>query len=57
VVVVSDGPRDDIPLLSGRTAVDGRAAAYLCWHHVCARPMTDPADIGWSWPKRGSSDE
>jgi uncharacterized protein len=57
VVVVSDRPRDDIPLLHERTAVDGRPAAYLCWHHVCARPMTDPADIGWSWPKRGSSDE
>jgi uncharacterized protein YyaL (SSP411 family) len=57
VVVVSDGPRDDIPLLSGRTAVDGRAAAYLCWHHVCARPMTDPADIGWTWPRRGTSDD
>jgi uncharacterized protein len=57
VVVVSDGPRDDIPLLSGRTTVDGRPAAYLCWHHVCARPITEPDDLGWTWPRRGISDE
>jgi uncharacterized protein len=57
VVVVSDGPRDDIPLLSGRTTVDGRPAAYLCWHHVCARPITEPNDLGWTWPRRGISDE
>jgi uncharacterized protein len=45
VVVVSDGPRDDIPLLTGRTAVDGRPAAYVCRHQVCERPVTDPADL------------
>jgi uncharacterized protein YyaL (SSP411 family) len=57
VVVVSDGPRDDIPLLSGRTTVDGRPAAYLCWHHVCARPITEADDLGWTWPRRGISDD
>ena len=46
VVVVSDGPRDDIPLLTGRTEVDGRPAAYVCRHQVCERPVTDPADLG-----------
>ncbi len=45
VVVVSDGPRDDIPLLTGRTVVDGRPAAYVCRHQVCERPVTDPADL------------
>ena len=45
VVVVSDGPRDDIPLLTGRTAVDGRPAAYVCRNQVCERPVTDPADL------------
>ncbi len=45
VVVVSDGPRDDIPLLTGRTTVDGRPAAYVCRHQVCERPVTDPADL------------
>ena len=43
VVVVADGPRDDIPLLVGRTAVDGRPAAYVCRGFVCERPVTDPA--------------
>ena len=39
VVVVADGPRDDIPLLSGRTPVDGRPAAYVCRGLVCERPV------------------
>ncbi|MBJ7356544.1 thioredoxin domain-containing protein [Nocardioides sp.] len=41
VVVVADGPRDDIPLLVGRAAVDGRATAYVCRGFVCERPVTD----------------
>jgi uncharacterized protein YyaL (SSP411 family) len=43
VVVVADEAREDIPLLSGRTPVDGRAAAYVCRGFVCERPVTDPA--------------
>ena len=43
VVVVADGPRDDIPLLVGRVSVDGEPAAYVCRNHVCERPVTDPA--------------
>jgi len=42
VVLVADGPRDDVPLLVGRDAVDGRPAAYVCRHHVCAAPVTSP---------------
>ena len=45
VVVVADGPRDDIPLLTGRAAVDGRAAAYVCRHQVCERPVTSAAEL------------
>ena len=45
VVVMAEGPRDDIPLLTGRTPVEGRAAAYVCRHQVCERPVTDPADL------------
>ena len=41
VVVVADGARDDIPLLDGRTPVDGRPAAYVCRMQVCERPVTD----------------
>ena len=45
VVVVADGAREDIPLLVGRTAVDGRPAAYVCRGFVCERPVTDPAAL------------
>src|SRR6478672_10415989 len=45
VVVVADGPREDVPLLLGRTDVAGRPAAYVCRHQVCERPVTDPADL------------
>lgn len=45
VVVVADGPREDWPLLAGRAAVDGEPAAYVCRHHVCAAPVTDPAEL------------
>jgi uncharacterized protein YyaL (SSP411 family) len=42
VVVVADGPRDDVPLLTGRSPVDGRPAAYVCRGFVCERPVTAP---------------
>jgi len=45
VVLVADGPSDDLPLLQGRTELDGRAAAYVCRHLVCERPVTEPADV------------
>jgi uncharacterized protein len=32
----------EIPLLEGKTAVDGRAAAYVCRDRVCGLPVTDP---------------
>jgi uncharacterized protein len=46
VVVVADGARDDIPLLSGRTDVDGAPAAYVCRNMVCARPATRAEELG-----------
>ncbi|MEI7057762.1 thioredoxin domain-containing protein [Nocardioides sp. CCNWLW239] len=45
IVVVSDEARDDIPLLSSRTPVDGKAAAYVCRGFVCERPVTDPESL------------
>jgi hypothetical protein len=35
-----------IPLLHGRTAIDGRATAYVCERFVCAAPTNDPAVLG-----------
>ena len=36
---------DQIPLLAGRTLVEGRAAAYLCRNLVCRRPVTEPGEL------------
>ena len=46
VVVAAEPGTPDVPLLEGRTEVDGRAAAYVCRGFVCRRPVTDPADLG-----------
>ncbi len=45
MVVVAEGPVDGIPLLAGRTPIDGRPAAYVCRGFVCERPVTDLSDL------------
>jgi uncharacterized protein YyaL (SSP411 family) len=45
VVIEADGPRDDVPLLSGRSPVDGLPAAYVCRGFVCQRPVTSVAEL------------
>jgi uncharacterized protein YyaL (SSP411 family) len=42
-LVLAGGPSDGVPLLAGREPVDGRAAAYVCEHFACQRPVTEPA--------------
>ena len=34
-----------VPLLEGRGAIDGRAAAYVCRQFVCRRPVTTADDL------------
>jgi uncharacterized protein len=41
-IVVAGGAEDGVPLLAGREPVDGRAAAYVCEHFACQRPVTEP---------------
>jgi uncharacterized protein YyaL (SSP411 family) len=40
--VVAIGPAEDVPLLAGRTEVDGRTAVYLCESFACGLPATEP---------------
>jgi len=44
--VVAFGPADDVPLLEGKTLVDGKAAVYLCERFACRAPVTDPGSFG-----------
>ncbi|MET0815969.1 MAG: thioredoxin domain-containing protein, partial [Solirubrobacteraceae bacterium] len=44
-VVLAGGAGGGVPLLEGRDPVDGRAAAYVCEHFTCQRPVTAPDDL------------
>jgi uncharacterized protein YyaL (SSP411 family) len=46
-LVLAAGPEgaDQPPLLAGRTAVEGRPAAYVCENFTCQLPVTDPAEL------------
>jgi uncharacterized protein YyaL (SSP411 family) len=44
-VVLAGGEPDGVPLLAGREPVDGRAAAYVCEHFSCRRPVTGPEEL------------
>jgi uncharacterized protein len=44
-VVLAGGPADGVPLLEGRTPVEGRAAAYVCERFACRRPVTQPDEL------------
>jgi uncharacterized protein len=44
-LVLAGGPEDGVPLLAGRTPVEGRAAAYVCERFACQRPVTEPAEL------------
>jgi uncharacterized protein YyaL (SSP411 family) len=43
--VVAFGPADDVPLLEGKTLVDGRPAVYLCERFACRAPLTEVTQL------------
>jgi uncharacterized protein YyaL (SSP411 family) len=43
--VVAFGPSDDVPLLEGKTLVDGKPAVYVCERFACQAPVTDAAKL------------
>ena len=43
--VVAFGPADDVPLLAGKTLVDGRPAVYVCERFACRAPVTDASEL------------
>jgi uncharacterized protein YyaL (SSP411 family) len=43
--VVAFGPAEDIPLLTGKTRVDGKPALYVCERFACRAPLTDPGAL------------
>jgi uncharacterized protein YyaL (SSP411 family) len=48
VLALGDGTEPDrapVPLLAGRTLVDGGPAAYVCRNFTCQLPVTDPAAL------------
>lgn len=38
-------PLQTLPLLEGRTAIDGKATAYVCENYVCQQPVTEAAAL------------
>ncbi len=45
LTVLAWGPSGDVPLLDGRTVVDGVPAAYVCRGLVCRAPVTEAAQL------------
>ncbi|HST25475.1 MAG TPA: thioredoxin domain-containing protein [Gaiellaceae bacterium] len=43
--VVAFGPADEVPLLEGKTPVDGKPTVYVCERFACQAPVTDPVEF------------
>jgi len=44
-LVLAGGAGNGVPLLEGRSPVDGHAAAYVCERFACERPVTEPEEL------------
>jgi uncharacterized protein YyaL (SSP411 family) len=45
LTVLAWGPSGDVPLLDGRTVVEGVPAAYVCRGFVCRAPVTEAVEL------------
>jgi len=45
VLAGASGPDERVPLLAGRTPLDGDAAAYVCERFACRRPVASPSEL------------
>jgi len=43
--VVAVGPSEEVPLLAGKTLVDGKTAVYVCERFACRAPVTEPGEL------------
>jgi uncharacterized protein len=44
-VGAGDGSPTSVPLLAGRTSIDGAPAAYVCERFACLRPVSEPQEL------------
>ncbi|MCB9158952.1 MAG: thioredoxin domain-containing protein [Caldilineaceae bacterium] len=45
LAVAAPDAASDLPLLAGRTLVDGKPAAYVCENYACNLPVTTPEEL------------
>jgi len=50
-----DGGAASLPLLAGKTPVNGKAALYICRNFACQSPITDPAEAAGALAANGGA--